>query len=333
MLLELREGSPIAIIDQGSENITTGCGSGFNTDWLDSYFDFVGGVLEVYLLTTITQDLTFGAALSGSVNSILDSYLELFTTPLTTRTGTCNTITQATTLVDTKQYHTTLEPNQQVMYMLISSDATYVGGGGNWHSRAGIASDFHLAGVVTSGIDVQESASHCCSDKFASYTTGSLSFDGVYGNVDISAPRSLDDAMRAVGAFLVAYGTWYSGMTPANNNTGVPNLEADHNRLRGFDCFRTATDSQVRSMSTSVRQQAGDISIVLDDDLVATLQGQRCDVSISAITGQLVSAQSIFIEDGQQVYAMSQMLVPPGVYIMTIGSSVGRFSHKVFLNQ
>ncbi|MCB0638073.1 MAG: T9SS type A sorting domain-containing protein [Lewinella sp.] len=286
----------------------------FNSSWNP---DFWIEVLNV--ANPVAQFFVGGSSTPtpSQINQIVQALQALIGTPFRNSNGSAGTTLQELALVDGSSQFT-LRPNAPVRIALFSSYYLRTRGYGCYRAQAGIASDYHLAGVVESE---QTDDPECCSDKFGAYILGSLSTPP-NGDVHIQAVHGLQDLRQTVGFFLSGFGVWSGANSGPFGQVAVSN---EFGMLRGPSCqtsgsghsgggfsFRLGDSTVGEADQVSAYPTIGQDQFTL---VVRTPAPRQAVVRIFNAQGALVESMDLgSLERGVQEYRVDASSWSAGIY-------------------
>lgn len=219
----------ITALAAGQRGLSNSCSSVWNAQFWINLVNLATPIGEYYLQTLGNSD---AKPTQAQLTAFINALKVLIVTNFTNKSGECGTLEQDQVLITgSKTFN--LKPNSPIRVGLFSSYYLRTRGYGNWKAEAGVASDYHLLGVVESQLTEEP---ECCSDKYANYLAGSQS-SPAGSRYSLHAPNTVENRINRVGFFLSTFGSW-DGFNPIPGS-GIINL-LEHqfdNNLTGPSCI------------------------------------------------------------------------------------------------
>ncbi len=313
----------LTAIDAGKYALGRKCSTSWNINWWLNLLD-VGKAASGYIINSL--DTTLNALpTQAQIDSFISALQTLIGTPFVNSSGSCEEIETQQVLV-TGVHNFTLIPNEPIIVALMSAYYVRTHGYGCYKSAAAVASDYYLMGVVQSE-DTEDP--ECCSDKFADYIVGSLSYPPG-GDVEIEAPNTTANRLSDVGCLLPTYGSW-NGLVE-NPHNGCIILTNEFDLLRGPDCSIEGGFQQSPINQSPLAGQTIIVSPnVVKDEISLQLRLEdksHTQISLFDMNGNLIrSFLTRDVEIGSHEFKFSLQSLPAGSYILNcrIGGEISNY--------
>lgn len=323
----------LTALDAGQFMAGRGCSSNWNPDFWIQVINLLNPVGQFFLQTLDTIPGN-NIPTSQQLTQFLTGVQTLIGIPFSNRVGECGSLQDDRVLVDGSHIFT-LRPNEPIIVTLFSAYYVRTRGYGCYRSEAGVASDYFLAGVVESELTENP---ECCTDKFSTYIAGSLS-NPPEGDVQISAPNTIENDLQKVGFFLSSFGSWFG--LPTGSSSGLILLKKQFDRIYGPSCELKTGERSTSNALTDVSDldmEKVELYPTITDDLINihiyTPKPHRLNVRIFNFQGQVLKNTYIgSIDKGDVNLGFEVNGYPAGTYLAQVTLGDKNYFYKFIVPQ